>query len=83
MELLDIGLEIPGTLPPTIVITMVSLIVEFLEFLRLMEDVDIGILIPSNIPLVIAEFIIVVIMVEVDIGLNPPATLPHLIVDLS
>ena len=51
MELLDIGLEIPGTLPPTIVITMVSLMVEVLECLWLMEDVDIGLQRPAIHPL--------------------------------
>ena len=50
-EELDIGLKIPATLPLNIVITMVSLMVEVLECLWLMEDVDIGLKRPAILPL--------------------------------
>ena len=43
--------------------------------MRVMEDVDIGLLIEATLPLVISGFIVVVTMVEVDIGIKIPATL--------
>ena len=49
---------------------------ESLEFLRLMEGVDMGLLRPYTLPIVILEFIVVTNMVEVDIVLKRPANLP-------
>ena len=54
---------------------------ESLKCLRLMEDVGIGLLIPSTLPLVIMNFIIFVTMVEVGIDIKRLATLPHTIVE--
>ena len=45
-----------------------------------MKDVDIGLLRPVNIPLVIAEVIIVVIFVEVDLGHKRTTIVPLAIV---
>ena len=47
MEVLDIGLVIPAIIIQTISTEMVFKRVKVLECLRLMEDVDIGLLIPE------------------------------------
>ena len=65
----------PAILPPTIVTTTVSPMMKVLQCLRVMEDVDIGLLIPATIPLAVADFIILVTMVDVDLGLKRPATI--------
>ena len=74
MEVLDIGLERPAILPPTIVTMMVFLMMKVLECLQVMEDMDIGLLRKATLPIATTDLIIVVIkvvtMVEVDIGLN-------------
>ena len=79
MEVLDIGLERPYIFPATIVTTMVFMMAEVLECLRVMEELYLGLNIPVNIPLEIVDFIIMVIAVviteEVNIGLKRPATL--------
>ena len=46
-----------------------------------MEDGDIGLLRPENLPLTTTELIIVAMMEEVDIGLKIPATIPIVIVE--
>ena len=85
MEVLDIGLDRTAILPPTIVMTMVFIMMNILECLQVMEDVDVGLLIPPTLALAILEFIIMVIgvvnIVEVDIGLKIPDTIPIVIVD--
>ena len=48
---------------------------KLLKCLRVMEDMDIFLLITATIPPAIVEFIIVVTIVEVDLGLKIPATL--------
>ena len=70
MEVLDIGLKIPAINPTTIATTMVFLMTKVLECLWVMEDVEIGLVRPSTIPISIAEFIIVVTMVALDLGLK-------------
>ena len=78
MEFLDIGINIPSVIPLAIVMTMLFMMMKLLECLKLMEDVDIGLLRPSTLPIKIVEFIIVVIelvmMIEVGIFLNRPST---------
>ena len=49
MEVLDIGLEIPDILPPNILMRMVFLMMKVLEYLLVIEDMDIGLLRPSTI----------------------------------
>ena len=53
MKVLDIGLETPDIIHPTIVMVMVFLMMKVLECLQVIEDVDKGLLIPANIPLII------------------------------
>ena len=65
----------PSILTPTIATTMVLLIMKVLKYLRVTEDVDIGLLIPATLPLTITEFITVVNMVDADLGLKRPATI--------
>ena len=85
MEFLDIGIDRPAILPPTILITMVFLMMELLNCLWVMEDVDIGLYMPSTLHLAIMEFIIVVIKVvttiEFGIGIKRQATLPLIIME--
>ena len=76
MKLLDIGLTRLAILPPTIITMMIFQMMKVLKFLQVMEDVEIGLLIPETLPLAIAEFIIVVAMLDIDIGLKRTATLP-------
>ena len=80
MKVLDIGLKRPAILPPTSVTMMIFQTMKVLRCLRVTEDAYIGLFIPSNISLLIAEFIIVVMMLEVDLGINRPSTLPLSIV---
>ena len=47
---MDIVIERPAILPPTIVMTMVSLIMKVLKFIRVTEDMDMGLLRPKTIP---------------------------------
>ena len=61
MEVLDIGIDRPAILPPTIVMMMEFLLNKFLKFLQGMEDVDLGLKRPAILPLEIVEFIVVVI----------------------
>ena len=60
------------------------MMLKVLECMWEMEDINIGLLRPSNIIITIMEFITEVIklvtMVDVDIGLKIPATLPLVIV---
>ena len=65
----------PAILPPTIVTKMVFLMMKVFKCLWVMEDVEIGLLRKSTLPLSIVEFIIVVTMVEVNIGLKRPDTI--------
>ena len=48
MEVLNIGIDISPILPPTIVITMVFLMMKVMDCLRVMEDVEICLLIPAT-----------------------------------
>ena len=80
MEFLDFDIYRPDILPLIIAITMVFMTIKVFKCLRIMEDLDIGLLIQVNITLEILEFIIVVLMVEVDIGIMRPATHPLKIV---
>ena len=66
---------------PAVVTTMKLLVMKVLKCLLVMEYVDIGLLIPANIPFIIMEVIIVMMLVEVDIGHKRPATLPLAIVE--
>ena len=81
IEVIDISFKIPENFPPTIVITVVFLMIKFLEFLHVMEYVDLCLLIPSTFHLSIMEFIIVITMVEVGTVLKIPATLPLVILE--
>ena len=76
MEVLDIGIERPAILPPTIVMKMLFTMMKLLKCTWVIEDMEIGILTPKNIPLSIVEFIILVEMLDMDIGLNIPSNLP-------
>ena len=78
---MDIGLNRPAIIPPTIVTTMEFLMMELLKCLWVMENVDRGLLRSATLPLAIADFITVVMMVEVNLDLNRPATLPITIVE--
>ena len=60
---------------------MKFLMTKVLKFLWVMEYVDIGLLIPANLPFIIMEVIIVVMLVEVDIGHKRPATITLAIVE--
>ena len=79
IEVLDIGLKRPAIRPPPILMTMVFIMMEVLEYMWVTEDLDLGFKGPSTIPIEIAEFIImvtkVVKMEEVDIGLKRPDTI--------
>ena len=66
---------IPDILPPTGITKMEFLMMKVLKCLRVMEDMDMGFLRPSTIPLVIADILMVVMLVEVDICHKIPATL--------
>ena len=59
--------------------TVLFMMMKLLEFLQMIQGVDTNIMIPDNIPLVIVEFIIVLIkivmMVDLDIGFNRPLNL--------
>ena len=85
MEVLYIGIEMPSISPPTIIMTMVFLIMEVLKCLRMKEETDLGINRSATLPLAIVEFILILIgvvtMEEVDISLKRPATLPLAIVE--
>ena len=61
--------------------TVVFMMVKVLKYMRVMEDVAIGILRPVTIPIITSEFITVVTMVDVDVCLNIPATLSLVIVE--
>ena len=81
MEFLDIGLEIPAITPSTLTTMMLFQMTKVLKCVRVMEDLDIGLLRSSTLPLKVVAFIIVVTMVEVDLGMKRPATLPLAIVE--
>ena len=81
MEVLDIVIKILAIINSTIVTMMVFLMMKLLKCLRVMEDVDIGLLRPVTLHLVIAEFIIVVIMVEEDLSFLRPTTITLIIVE--
>ena len=53
MEVLGIILVIPVIIYPAIVTMMVIQMMKLLKFLRVMEYINIGLLRPSNLPLVI------------------------------
>ena len=80
MEVLDIGLERPAIIPSTIVMMMVFIMMKILEYMRVMKDVDIGLLRPFTLIIATMEFIIVIIevvtMVDVDKGIKIPSSLP-------
>ena len=57
------GIIIPAIIPPTVVTTMKFMMTNFLKYLLVMEDVDIGILRSATLPLVTIEVIIVVMLV--------------------
>ena len=81
MEVLYISINIPAIIPLTIVTTIVFLMTKVLKCLRVMENMDIGILRISTLPLAITDFIIAVTTRELYLGLNIPVTLPLKIVD--
>ena len=85
MEILGIGIKIPAISSLTIIMTMVFLIITFLEFLWVTEEVDLCLKRPANIPLIILNFIVVVIKVvmveDLDCGLKIPSTLTLSIVE--
>ena len=85
MEVLYIYHEIPGICFTKIITKMLFLTMKVLEFLQGMEDVDLVLKIPANLPISIVEFFVVVIamvlMLEVDIGLNSPDNLPLAVLD--
>ena len=81
IEVLEIDIERPAILPLAIVTKMVFMIMKVLKCIRVMEDLDIYILIPATLPLSIMEFIIVVKMVEVYTCLKRTANLPLVIVE--
>ena len=85
MEVLGISIGRPAICPPTIVMTMLFLMIKLLECLWVMEGMDLGLKRPDNIPIVIMEFIVVLIevvtMKELDIGLKRLATPPIEIMD--
>ena len=81
MKVLYIDIERPAILPPTIVKKMVFMMMKFLKCLRIMEDLDIDILIPTTLLLSIMEFITVVKMVEVHTCLKRLENIPLLIVE--
>ena len=80
MEVLDMDLKIPAIHPPTEIMTMVFLMVEVFECMRLMKEVNLGPKRPDTLPLTILEFIVMVIKVvvteEVNICIKRPATIP-------
>ena len=78
---LDIDIEIPYIIPPTITTTMLFLMTKVLNFLRLMEDMDIYILITATFTLSIMEFIIVTNMLEVYTCIKRPANFPLVMVE--
>ena len=51
------------------------MMVKVLKYMRVMEDVAIGILRPVTLPIITSEFITVVNMVDADLGLKRPATI--------
>ena len=71
----------PFILPPTIATTMVFLITKILKCLQVVEDVEIGLSRADIIPLAIADFIIVMIMVYIYLGLKKPDTITLAIVE--
>ena len=81
MGVFDIGIKRSAILPPIILMLIVVMILKFLNCMWVMEDVDIGLLRPSNLPLAILDCIILVTMEEVDIGLKRPSTIPISIVE--
>ena len=80
MKVLDIGLKRPAIIPSTIVMMMVFIMMKILEYMRVMKDVDIGLLRPFTLIIATMEFIIVIIevvtMVDVDKGIKIPSSLP-------
>ena len=50
MKVLDIGLKIPDIIPPTIVMTVVFLMMKLLKCLRVLKYLDIDILIADTLP---------------------------------
>ena len=82
---MDIGLKRRAIRSITIIMTMVFVIITVLELLWVTEEVDLGIKRPYNIPLVILNFIVLVIKVviveDVDWGLKIPSTLTLSIVE--
>ena len=62
-EVLDIGIERTYICPPTILMMMVFITMKVLEYLQVMEGVDLGIKIPANLSIEIVEFIVVLIIV--------------------
>ena len=76
MEEYDIGIMRTYIIPPTVVTTIKFLNKKLLKCLRLIKDVEIGILIPAALPIVITEVIIVVILVDMHLGLKISATIP-------
>ena len=75
MEVLDVVIERQYILTPTIVTNIVFMKEQILKCMQVMEDMDICLLIPANLPLSIVEFIIVLTMVEVDLGIKRPANI--------
>ena len=76
MEVLDVCLDMPAIIFPTIITMIVFPMMKVLKGLQVMEDVDIGILRPSTLPLSIMYFIIAMTLADVDIGINRSVTLP-------
>ena len=85
MEVVNIGFERTAICPITIATTIEFLMMEVLECLQVTEEANLGLKIPGTLPIIIVEFIVMVIevvtMEEVDIGLKIPDTLPLAILD--
>ena len=65
----------PDIIPPNVLNMIKFLKAKSLKCLRLIGDMDIGLLRPANIPLIIVEVVIIVVLVELDLGHKRPATL--------
>ena len=76
MEVLNISIDRPKALPPTIAMAILFLMTKVLKCLRVMEDVYISILIQSTRPLEIVELTLILMMVEAYIGFKRTANLP-------
>ena len=70
MEVLNIGIKIQEIIPPTIVTMIIFPTLQVLKCIWVMEDVDIGLVIPATLTISIMDF-----LVEVDICIKRTGTL--------